>query len=105
MRSQVMCQLGSNIACLTCDRAEHIAHVRVRLLQDVITSLLSAMCHQTAECMAPTVMLSICGPTKPCYLILILEDLFEEILENKVSYGSSAPLLLFFCIAWHSIFF
>lgn len=55
-----MCQLGSNIACLTCDRAEHIAHVRVRLLQDVITSLLSEMCHQTAERMAqytPTVLL------------------------------------------------
>lgn len=55
-----MCQLGSNIACLTIDRAEHIAHVTVRLLQDVITALLSEMCRETAECMAqytPLVML------------------------------------------------
>lgn len=60
MRSQVMCQLGSNIACFTIDRAEHIAHVTVRLLEDVITSLLSVMCHETSGCMvlyAPTVML------------------------------------------------
>lgn len=60
MRSQVMCQLGSNMACFTIDRAEHIAHATVRLLQDVITSLLSAMCHKTSGCMAqyaPMVML------------------------------------------------
>ncbi len=60
MRSQVMCQLGSNMACFTIDRAEHIAHATVRLLQDVITSLLSVMCHKTSGCMAqyaPMVML------------------------------------------------
>lgn len=47
-----MCQLGSNIACFTIDRAERIAHGTVTLRQDVITSLLSVMCHTTAGCMA-----------------------------------------------------
>lgn len=56
-----MCQLGSNIACFTIDRAEHAAHATVGLLQDVITSLLSATCRTAAGCMvqyAPTMMLS-----------------------------------------------
>lgn len=45
-----MCQLGSNVACFTIDGTEHIAHVT--LLQDVITTLLSVMCHVTSGCMA-----------------------------------------------------
>lgn len=44
-----MCQLGSNIACSTIDRAEHIAHGTVILRQDVVTSLLSvSMCHTSS---------------------------------------------------------
>lgn len=45
-----MCQLGSNIACSTIDGTEHIAHVKP--LQDVISPLLSAMCHMTSGCTA-----------------------------------------------------
>lgn len=41
MRSQVMCQLGSNLACFTIDGTEHNAPFTVGMLQDVISSLLS----------------------------------------------------------------
>lgn len=44
-----MCQLGSNIARFTIDGTEHIAHVK--LLQDVISSLLSVISHMTSGCM------------------------------------------------------
>lgn len=50
MRSKVMCQLGSNVVCFTINGREHIADVT--LLQDVITSVLSVMCHVTSGCMA-----------------------------------------------------
>lgn len=70
-----MCQLGSNIARFTIDGTEHIAHVK--LLQDVISSLLSDMSHDIwlhdLICFRGNVnIFSIFGAIISCSLILEL---------------------------------